>query len=225
MPPADPEQRRRDKQRAAKRGGASGAVPIGKGSHGRIRTTNRALEARQFSTVRVPRSAEVKTANERGLAPELRAGEAGRKALADQQRSKAQSKAEKLQRDTKRAATATSTFEGIDASAPIGADTTTKRAGAAAAGTSGSHGFDPIPGDATFTIVENSRYWPPKPLDKATLAKAGAGAMDQFDRRDDEAAAKRAKVKAAAGEIRHPRGRQPKNAKVTFDDDEEGASD
>jgi hypothetical protein len=223
MPPQDPDQKRRDKERSAKRGGNSGAVPIGKGSHGRIRTTNKAMEARQFSTVRVPRSAEVKTANERGLAPELRAGEAGRKALADQQRSKAMTRAAKEGEGTARKQH-TSSFEGMGGDMGAGADTTTKRrnhgqgTGVVAAP---APAFDPIPSDATFTIVENSTYWPPAPLSAAMLALAGAGAMDPFDRRDDEAVAKRQKIKAAAGEVRHPRGRAPTNTKVSFDDEDD----
>jgi hypothetical protein len=214
-PPAqrgsDPQQKRRDKAREGRRGGSS-AVPIGKGSHGRIRTTNRALESRQFATVRMPRRSEV--SGSRTLAPELRAGEAGRKAVAMSQRSKLEKKM------------ATAAKGGV---AATDGDATKKRVGPSTtptfenvtAAAAESLKFDPIPNDPTFLEIHDSKLWPPPPLDAATLALAGAGGLDQYDRRDDEAAARKQRVKAMAGEVSHPRGRVPKNAKQTFEDSDD----
>ena len=51
----------------------------------RIRTTNKALDAQRFSSVKVPRSAEVQPS--KTLAPELRAGAGGRAAEAQSRKS------------------------------------------------------------------------------------------------------------------------------------------
>jgi hypothetical protein len=206
-----------DRKRAAHRGNSK-TVPIGKGEHGRIRTTNRALDAQRFSSVRIPRKAEVATANERTLAPELRAGEAGRKALAGQQRQQAETRAAKAsQRPSSRfAATVGSSFDNTAAATAAAA------ASNAAAGTTSSaeqSGFDPIPHDSTFVVLESSVNWPPKPLSAAQLALLGSGGLDQYDRRDDELVAKKQRMRAVAGEISHPRGVAPRNVKLSLDDD------
>ena len=80
--------------------------------------------------------------------------------------------------------------------------------------------FDPIPNDPMFTVVTNSKYWPPPPLaDLGTLEGENlAGGMDLYDRRADEAAAKKAKVARVEGELNHPRGKTAKNVKVSFDE-------
>lgn len=93
--------------------------------------------------------------------------------------------------------------------------------------TSSGMAFDPIPNDGMFTVVENSKYWPPPSLEElqqssgiATLAGDG---MDMYDRREDDAAAKKEKIKIlkVMGEVNHPRGKGAKNVKVKLDDDDE----
>ncbi|CUG88406.1 Hypothetical protein, putative [Bodo saltans] len=97
-------------------------------------------------------------------------------------------------------------------------------------------GFDPIPNDGMFLIVEESQYWPPPPLDDLmrsfneanggqshTSTVALADGMDMYDRRADDAAAKSAKLKVvkAIGEVSHPRGKAAKNVKVQFNDNDD----
>jgi hypothetical protein len=89
--------------------------------------------------------------------------------------------------------------------------------------------FDPIPTDGMFVVVADSQYWPPPPLEEllrsfnpsGTDVAAGDG-MDMYDRRADDASAKAAKLKVVKeiGEVRHPRGKAPKNDKVQFNDDD-----
>jgi hypothetical protein len=89
-----------------------------------------------------------------------------------------------------------------------------------AAPSSGAAVFDPIPNDGMFFIVANSKHWPPPPLaDLGALdGNNMAGGMDLYDRRADEAHAKKAKVARIEGEVNHPRGKATKNTKVAFDD-------
>ena len=85
--------------------------------------------------------------------------------------------------------------------------------------------FDPVKTDPMFTIVENSKYWPPPSVDEVLKARgmksAGRGetlnadGMDTYDRRADNAKARKQRV---PGELRRPRGLTTKNSKVVFDD-------
>lgn len=92
--------------------------------------------------------------------------------------------------------------------------------------------FDPIPQDGMFNIVESSSYWPPEPLESLLGSGSGSGdatqlsadGMDMYDRRADDADAKKEKMKVAkqiklAGELSHPRGKGTKNVKVNLGDD------
>lgn len=84
--------------------------------------------------------------------------------------------------------------------------------------------FDPIPNDPMFSIVENSKYWPPMSLEelqKSSGMTLAADGMDLYDRREDDANAKKEKVAKMKGEVNHPRGKATKNVKVSFDDDNE----
>jgi hypothetical protein len=93
-------------------------------------------------------------------------------------------------------------------------------------------GFDPIPNDGMFVVVQDSQFWPPPPLEELmrSLNESGQShnmpaendGMDMYDRRADDAAAKAAKMKVvkAIGEVSHPRGKVSKNVKVLFDNDD-----
>lgn len=210
----------------------------------RVRPTQRSVEAKQFSTVRLPRSSEinVNTSAIHDHHAEHHGGGAG---------------------------------------------------GVASVPSTSQGGFDPISNDGMFTVIANSKYWPPMPLEQlleqappellgkvrsdddgpaaalsdsddgedvnslsndsdddnaapssSTKKEAAAssgnsgggiatkaeriqqilnsdGAMDLYDRRDDEAKARKmlAKARKVAGELSHPRGKAPVNTKQTFDDD------
>lgn len=89
--------------------------------------------------------------------------------------------------------------------------------------------FDPIPGDGMFNVVENSKYWPPPSLEEVMKLSGKtadlADGMDLYDRRDDEAKAKKQHAAKIKGELNHPRGKEPKNKKVRLEsDDEKSAS-
>lgn len=213
-----------------------------KNTQNRVRPTQRSLEAKQFSTVRLPRGSEVAV---------------NRNSIHEQ-------------------------YESMEN--PNVGNIPSTSAG----------GFDPISNDGMFTVVANSRYWPPMPLEQllekappellgkvrtddddkrigtdsddddfddddnlnnnddsddeddnaasaspstanknkkdipssATKAERiqqilnSDGAMDLYDRRDDEAKARKmlAKAQKKAGELSHPRGKAPVNSKKTFDD-------
>jgi hypothetical protein len=198
MPPdASPQKRRGDRHDKAKRNNG-----------GRIRMTNKAIDSQRFSTVKPPRKNEVGSsvvgAAPRTLAPALRAGEKGRVAFAQQQQQQQRAKEETV---TKRA-TPDPTFDSAD-----GGRSERKNA------PSSSTAFDPIPNDPTFIIIADSQYWPPPPIDPATLQRDCG--LDQYNRLGDEATAKASKLRLIGGDLNHPRGRPPKNSKKTFDDDDD----
>ncbi len=147
-----------------RKGGAAAAAKK-KPANNRVRATKRSLEAKQFSSVALPRASEVTGAN----------------------------------------------AHIHDAAV----------AGGAASSSSLSAAFDPIPNDAMFFIVAASKHWPPPSLAEMSVALDGdnmAGGMDLYDRRADEAEAKKAKIARVEGEVNHPRGKVTKNSKVSFDD-------
>jgi hypothetical protein len=179
---------------------------------GRAAKTNRAKEAKRFSTISMPKRAEVKTSNYRPLAPELRAGFSSSAVAAVQSG-----------QNTSKAAT---TFDNIG--------------GASSAASNAP--FDPIPNDGMFDIVAHSRYWPPKIAGArggaaAAASESGAAAssssrdfdastLDQSDRMEDEKL-KRKEVqrtlkeqrKQNPGELFHPRGKASVSSKIKFDSD------
>ena len=104
-------------------------------------------------------------------------------------------------------------------------DLVQKQGGVSAATAAGSSdaAFDPIPNDPMFSVVENSKYWPPMSLEelqKSSGITLAADGMDLYDRREDDANAKKEKVAKMKGEVNHPRGKATKNVKVSFGDDE-----
>ena len=127
-------------------------VQSGKKKPQRVRTTNRAKEAKQFSSVRLPRRSEMPMTN----------------------------------------VTMHST-PTLD--------------------------FDPIPSDSMFSIVANSKYWPPVPLEelRGSWGALNADGMDLFDRREDEARGCREKIAKISGEVNHPRGKARKQEKIKFE--------
>lgn len=76
-------------------------------------------------------------------------------------------------------------------------------------------GFDPIPQDPTFVIVPHSTYWPPPTLQalREKTGVTGSEELDLYDRREEEATAKKEKaaLMKKKGELQHPRGKGPKN--------------
>lgn len=169
---------------------------------GRASKTNRAQDAKRFSTIKFPKKAEVKTANQRALAPELRAGGPSAAELASRQAIMKKPTTTITENDSQQQQQASSS------SAP----------------------FDPIPQDPVFFLVENSKYWPPPPLKNANKNgeedASGMGLMDQFDRQDDEKQKRKHAEKLAKqqkkenpGELVHPRGKAAVNLKVKLDSD------
>lgn len=84
-------------------------------------------------------------------------------------------------------------------------------------------GFDPIVSDATFSIVASSSYWPPPTLEalqKSSGVEVKGDGFDDYDRRDEEAAARKEKASEMKkkGELQHPRGKQRKNVVEKLDD-------
>jgi hypothetical protein len=91
--------------------------------------------------------------------------------------------------------------------------------------------FDPIPNDAMFVIVKDSKYWPPPTVEELLKSKGlsstaiGEGlnsdGMDTYDRRGEAplppVGQKRPRQ---SGEINHPRGKANQNQKLTFDDEQ-----
>lgn len=103
--------------------------------------------------------------------------------------------------------------------------------------TSKSETFDPIQNDPVLVVVPNSTYWPPPSLEelqeRSGVKVSGSDGLDLYDRREEEAEAKRAKAAAMKeerrkGELQHPRGKPRKNvvekldsSSCSGDDDEE----
>jgi hypothetical protein len=153
-------------------GGAPNRNTTGKN---RVRSTKRSEEGRQFSSIKVPRKAEVKAANQSALPVDLRRDGGGHGA------------------------------------APRGQDY-----------------FDPLSSDATFVVVEHSEFWPPPSLEQLLGKEAAAnpdGAMDMYDRGQDDAANKRERVAKQIGEVNHPRRKAKRNTKVAFGDDDDDDDD
>eukprot|EP00796_Vickermania_ingenoplastis_P007029 gene7029-4985_t len=107
-----------------------------------------------------------------------------------------------------------------------------REGGAAAAlssssATPGAAAFDPIRNDPVLVVVEKSSYWPPPTLEELqqrTGIKLGSGnddGFDLYDRREEEAEARKEKQLLAAhkrkGELQHPRGRPPRNTVEKLD--------
>ncbi|RNF01990.1 hypothetical protein TraAM80_06652 [Trypanosoma rangeli] len=147
----------------------------------RVRVTNRALEARQFSTVRLPRRAEAQV-------PQV--------------------DVERMYDDRGR--------EGGDSGAKRGDGNGGEQASVPSV-------FDPIPADPLFVVIVKSKYWPPPPLEE--LQARGEGAIsdgfDAYDRREDDSAARKERVKVVRGELNHPRGKPRQNTLVQLDDSED----
>lgn len=90
-------------------------------------------------------------------------------------------------------------------------------------------GFDPIPQDVVFVVVQQSAYWPPPSLAELR-EKTGISAseeLDLYDRREEEAVAKKEKTEQMKkkGELQHPRGKAPKNNIERFHSDNSSSSD
>lgn len=99
---------------------------------------------------------------------------------------------------------------------------TTLPSGSAAVPSTAAEGFDPILQDPTFVVVSQSLYWPPPTLAELK-EKTGISAsedLDLYDRREEEAAAKKEKTELMKkkGELQHPRGKPPKNRVERLDD-------
>lgn len=169
----------------------------------RVRVTNKALESRQFSTVRLPRSSEVpaQKVDVQAMYQELegkRGAGAGHAAASRSSNSAA-------------AAAASPSSSSIPAAA------------AAAAGTA----FDPIVNDAMFTILTRSKYWPPPSLEElhASTGHDHGDGFDAYDRREDDKQARKERVKVVKGEINHPRGKARQNTIVKLEDSDGSGSD
>ncbi|EKF27463.1 hypothetical protein MOQ_008814 [Trypanosoma cruzi marinkellei] len=149
----------------------------------RVRVTNKALEARQFSTVRLPRKAEVQV-------PQV---------------------------DVERM------YEDHDRGNRRGDEKRGDAGGDVAARESVPLNFDPIPNDPLFVVVAKSKYWPPPPLEELRAANGAPidDGFDAYDRREDDRAARRERVKVVHGELNHPRGKPRQNTILNLDDSDE----
>ncbi|KPI89307.1 hypothetical protein ABL78_1536 [Leptomonas seymouri] len=141
----------------------------------RVRVTNKTLESRQFSTVRLPRTNEVPV-----------------------QKVDVQSMFQELDID----ATRNTTYNS------------------AAAATAPSSSFDPIANDPMFSVVANSKYWPPPSLEElhAKMGQDHGDGFDSYDRREDDKRARKERTKVIKGEINHPRGKVRQNKIVKLPD-------
>jgi hypothetical protein len=178
--------------------------------------TNRAQEAKRFSTITMPRRAEVKTANERGLAPDMRA------------RPPAQYVAQMQEKQRTANAAAVAAVAARQSQQSQTGKTSLPFDPSPAAAT---RGFDPIPNDGMFDIVPpEASHWPPPSLTEIFGSEDAARAaenLDQYDRTAEDSAAaaaaeqvaKKVAAKRVAGELRHPRGKAPVNAKVKLGGD------
>lgn len=148
----------------------------------RVRVTNKALESRQFSTVRLPRTNEVPA-----------------------QKVDVQSMFRELSsesRDPARVAATSTTGTTLPSAVQP------------------SSSFDPIVNDPMFSIVANSKYWPPPSLEELH-AKTGhdhGDGFDNYDRREDDKQARKERTKVIKGEINHPRGKPRQNKIVKLSD-------
>ncbi|RNC43354.1 hypothetical protein TcCL_NonESM06981 [Trypanosoma cruzi] len=152
----------------------------------RVRVTNKALEARQFSTVRLPRKAEMQ-------APQV--------------------DVERMYEDHDRGYR-----RGDEKRGDGGGD-----AGGVNAQKSVPLIFDPIPNDPLFVVVAKSKYWPPPPLEELRAANGAPieDGFDAYDRREDDRAARRERVRVVRGELNHPRGKPRQNTIVKLNDSDE----
>lgn len=158
----------------------------------RVRVTNKALESRQFSTVRLPRTNEVPA-----------------------QKVDVQSLFQELDGDRVRRPQPPSSV--ANSSTGSGAATTTATTNTTGAASSS---FDPIVNDPMFSIVTNSQYWPPPSLEELH-AKTGhdhGDGFDSYDRREDDKQARKERTKVIKGEINHPRGKARQNTIVKLED-------
>ncbi|ORC89949.1 uncharacterized protein TM35_000102170 [Trypanosoma theileri] len=165
----------------------------------RVRVTNKALEARQFSTVRMPKTSEVQTSKV-DVARMFEDRDAGSVATA---------RVQSNNNTNDNSTTHNNNNNNGNAAHPS------------------SQAFDPIPNDPMFVVVAKSKYWPPPTLEELH-AETGAeitDGFDTYDRREDDKQSRQERTKIVRGELNHPRGKPRQNTLVKLDDDSDDAEE
>lgn len=191
----------------------------------RVRVTNKALESRQFSTVRMPRGGDALQAPKanvdslyRDVQRTTTSGSGGGHGESKGERGDGQQLPQQHTRGP--ASSSSSASPSASHSGKLPSSSAANRAASGA-----FFEFDPIPNDPMFVIVEQSQYWPPPTLqeleEQTGVSVVGTDGFDAYDRREDDKKARQERVKRVPGELHHPRGKPRQNVIVQFDDDDD----